>query len=168
MASRVEFAVSVTPVVNIGQDTSIDASSHDVIGGDVGKALGGSANVSVGQEVHTTVGYGTSTAGEVVYLDAATGTKTQMGADATAYDMVFIKNPGFIYSTATTLGASSSLALDVYIEYTATSAWAKIASIPAGGAIVLPSFPSQGAGKGIFVQPASGSDNLAVEYILVT
>ena len=162
MASRVEFAVSVTPIVTM---TSTDAADKDAIGSDVAKSLGGSANVATGQEAHTTVGYGSGT---VAYLDAATGTKTQVGADATAYDMVFIKNTGYVYSSATVLGASSSLALDVYIEYSAATSWAKIASIPAGVAIVLPNFPSQGASKGIFVQPASGSDDIAVEYILVT
>ena len=161
MASRIEFAVSVTPIVTM---TSTDAADKDSIGSDVGKSLGGSAKVAVGQEAHTTVGY---SGGTVAYLNAVSGSKTQIGADNTDYDMVFIKNTGHIYDSATVLGAVSALTLDVYVEYSAGVSWAKIASIPAGGAIPLPNFPSQGASLGIFVQPASGSDALAVEYILV-
>lgn len=162
MSSRVEFAVSVTPVVTM---TSTDAADKDAIGSDVGKGLGGSANVAVGQEAHTTVGY---SSGTVAYLEAVDDAKTQLGADNTAYDMVFIKHTGHIYSDATTLGATASADLDVYVEYSAGASWAKICSIPAGGAIILPKFPAQGASLGIFVQPASGTDHIAVEYVLIT
>ena len=82
--------------------------------------------------------------------------------------MVFIKHTGYSYSSATALGTTAiSVGLNVFIEYTAGSAWATIASIPTGGALVLPSFPTQGSSKGIFVQPASGTDHIAVEYALI-
>jgi hypothetical protein len=165
MASRVEYAVNITPIATIDA-VSNQSAVHDVIELDIGKSLGASSSVAVGQTAHTTVGYA---AGTVAYLEAVDDAKTQMGADNQAYDMVFIKHTGYSYSTATALGTTSiSVALKVFIEYTGGSAWAHIASIPSGGALVLPSFPAQGASKGIFVQPASGTDHIAVEYALIT
>lgn len=163
MASRVQFAASVTPIVTM---TSDDAADHDSIGSDVGKSLGGSAYIAVGQEVHTTVGYASGT---VAYGNAPAnaGAKLQLGADATAYDMVFIKHTGYKYSSATVLGLATTNTLDVLVETTAGSAWQKICSIPAGGAILLPSFPTQGTSKGLWVE-SSSTDTIAVEYILVT
>ena len=158
MASRVEFAVSATPIATVAAGENV---AVDTIAADVGKSLGGNASVTTS---HTTVGYGSST---VAYANAAASGKTQLGADNTAYDFVFIKNTGYEYSSATALGDSTTDTLHVHIEYTAGSARAQICSIPAGGAIVLPSFPAQGSSKGIFVE-TSGSDSIAVEYILST
>ena len=160
MASRIEFAVSATPIATVAASENV---AVDTIAADVGKSLGGSASVTTG---HTTVGYGSST---VAYgsVPANGGAKLQIGADATAYDFVFIKNPGFLYSSATALGAASTNNLLVHIETTATSAWQQIASIPPGGAIVLPNFASQGSGKGLWVE-SSSSDVIAVEYITST
>ena len=164
MASRVEYAVNITPIATIDA-VSNQSAAHDVIELDIGKALGASASVAVGQTAHTTVGYA---AGVVAYLNAVDDAKTQIGADHTPYDMVFIKHTGYSYSSATALGTTAiSVGLNVFIEYTAGSAWATIASIPTGGALVLPSFPTQGSSKGIFVQPASGTDHIAVEYALI-
>ena len=158
MASRVEFAVSATPIATVSAGENV---AVDTIAADVGKSLGGSASVTTS---HTTVGYGSST---VAYANAAASGKTQLGADNTAYDFILIKNTGFEYSSATALGDATSNTLDVYIEYTDGSAWSNICKIPAGGAIILPNFPAQGSSKGIFVE-TSGSDSIAVEYILST
>ena len=165
MASRVEYSITMTPIATIDA-VSNQSAAHDVIELDIGKALGGSASVNVGQTAHTTVGYAS---GVPAYLEAVDGAKTQIGADATAYDMVFIKHTGFNYDTPTTLGTTAiTVGLSFFIEYTAGSAWATIAKIPPGGAVILPTFPSQGSSKGIFVQPVSGTDHIAVEYALIT
>jgi len=162
MASRVEFGVSITPVVTM---TSADAADKDNIGSDIGKSLGGNTSVAVGQEAHTTVGYASGT---VAYgnCPANGGAKLQLGADATAYDMVYIKHTGYQYSSATTLGSATTNTLRVLIEYSAGASWATICDIPPGGAIILPSFPSQGASKGIFVE-SSSTETIAVEYALI-
>jgi hypothetical protein len=157
MASRIEFAVSATPVATVAAGENVTV---DTIAADIGKSLGGSANVVT---AHTTLGYGSAT---VAYgsVPANGGAKFQIGADATTYKFVFIKNPGALYSSPTALGASSESELKVHIETTAGSAWQQIASIPKGGAIILPNFVSQGSDKGLFVE-SSGSDIIAVEYI---
>ena len=166
-SGKVNYSVSMTPITNIDA-VSTQSAAHDIINTDIGQSLGGSAEVACSAG-HTTVGYGTTTAGQPVYLDAADDAKTQLGADDTVYDFVFIKHTGKSYSSATALGSTTiSVNLNVFVEYTAGSAWATICSIPPGGAICLPNFPAQGTNKGVFVQPASGSDHIAVEYALIT
>ena len=162
--SKVKYKIVIEPITTVSASTGSYAA-HDVINQDIGKKLTGTADVTVDTAAHTTVGYADGT---VAYIEAADGAKTQLGADNTAYDFVYIKHTGYIYSSATALGNPASELLDVFIEKTATSAWIKIASLPAGGAMCLPNFPAQGAGLGIFVQPASGSNHLAVEYALIT
>ena len=164
-SAKVNYSVSMTPITTI-DTVAGQSSSHDVLNTDIGKSLGGSADVTVDTAGHTTVGY---SGGTVAYLESLDDSKVQLGADNTAYDFIFIKHTGFSYGTATTLGDTSiSVNLNIFVEYTAGSAWATICSIPPGGAICLPNFPAQGSSKGIFVQPASGSDHIAVEYALIT
>ena len=160
MASRIEFAVSATPVATVAAGENV---AVDTIAADIGKSLGGSASVTT---AHTTVGYASST---VAYgsVPANGGAKLQLGADNTAYDLVFIKNTGFAYSSATALGDASTHNLLVHIETSGGSAWQQIASIPPGGAIVLPNFAAQGSSKGLWVE-SSSTDVIAVEYILST
>ena len=47
MAGRVEYAVSITPIRTIDGSSS-DYDDHDVIATDIGKSLGGSASVTIG------------------------------------------------------------------------------------------------------------------------
>jgi hypothetical protein len=64
MASRVEYAVSATPIVTVapGENTEVDT-----IAVDVGKSIGGSGSSTV--TWGTTVGYGS---GSPVYVTTAT------------------------------------------------------------------------------------------------
>ena len=161
MASRIDFSVRMIPIASVsaGENAAVDT-----IGTDIGKSLGGSASVTTS---HTTLGY---TAGEVVYGEApASGDspRLKLSSDATGYDFVFIKNTGFQYGTATVLGPLTDNLLDVYLEVTANSTWRIICSLPGGGAMILPNFPSQGIGLALHVRSA-GSDTIAVEYILST
>ena len=162
--SKVNYTISMTPLTTVS--ASADSYlAHDIINMDIGKRLTANADVTVDTAAHTTVGYA---AGVVAYVSAATGSKTQLGADNTAYDFVYIKNTGFLYSSATVLGDATALYLDVFIEKTAGSAYIEICSLPPGAAVTLPNFPAQGSSLGIHVQPATGSDHIAVEYALIT
>lgn len=165
--SKVDYTISMTPLTTVSASAG-SYGAHDVINADIGKTLTANAEVTVDTAAHTTVGYGTGTAGVVAYVEAADGAKTQLGADNTAYDFVYIKNTGYVYSSATALGAATAIYLDVFIEKTAGSAYIEICSLPPGAAIALPNFPAQGSSLGIHVQPASGSIHIAVEYALIT
>jgi hypothetical protein len=167
MASRVEYAVSITPIREITATGDYDA--HDVIANDIGKSLGGSASVSLGEGAdHTTVGYGTATKGVVVYKEAIDSAYTVLGADATAYKTIFIKHTGKVYGvSATTLGVTTNINLDVFLKISGTPSYLKIASLEPSGAMVLPNFSNE-ANKGIYVKPASGTGHIAVEYALIS
>ena len=162
--SKVTYKVMMTPLTTVAASAGSYAA-HDVVNQDIGKQLNGTADVTVDTAAHTTVGYAD---GVVAYIEAADGAKTQLGADNTAYDFIYIKHTGFIYSSATAVGNVATELLDVYIETSAGSTYIKICSIPSGGAMCLPNFPAQGANLGIHVQPASGSNHIAVEYALIT
>tara|TARA_R100000656_G_scaffold24144_1_gene21357 strand:+ start:1746 stop:2240 length:495 start_codon:yes stop_codon:yes gene_type:complete len=164
MASRVEYAVNITPVRTIAASGDYDA--HDVMANDVGKSLGGSASVATAAADHTTVGYASKT---VAYGNALAtgGAKLQLGADATDYKMVFIKNTGKEWGgNATTLGDANSQGLEVYIETTADMATSAKFTIPAEGAVCLPNI-DLGTNMGIWVISA-GDASLAVEYALIS
>ena len=165
MASRVEYAVSITPIRTIDGSSS-DYDDHDVIATDIGKSLGGSASVTIGNySDHTTVGYASKT---VAYKEALDDAYNVLGADATAYKTIFIKHTGKAYGvSATTLGADTLINLDVFIKTTAVPAYMKIASLEPGGAMVIPNFSSE-TNKGIYVKPASGTGHIAVEYALIS
>ena len=167
MASRVEYSVSMTPVRTIAASGDYDA--QDVIANDIGKSLGGSGEVATAAADHTTVGYGTATKEVVVYKEAVDDAYTVLGADNTAYNMIFIKNTGKLYGAdATTLGATPDTPVDVNIWLKVASAptYKQIAALSAGEAIVLPGF-TQKADCGIYVRPASGTDHYAIEYALI-
>ena len=162
---KVTYSVSMTPITTI-DTVSGQSASHDVINTDIGKSLGSGATDVACSAGHTTVGYA---GGVVAYAEAANGSKTQLGADNTAYDFIIIKHTGKSYSTATALGETDiSVGLDVFVETSAGSAYVTLCEIPAGGSICIPNFPAQGASLGIHVQPASGTDHIAVEYALIT
>ena len=166
MASRVEYAVSITPIRTV-LGSGADYDNHDVIATDINKSLGGSASTAIGAEGadHTTVGYASKT---VAYKEALDDAYNVLGADATAYKTIFIKHTGKAYGvSATTLGADTLINLDVFIKTTAVPAYMKIASLEPGGAMVLPNFSSE-TNKGIYVKPASGTGHIAVEYALIS
>lgn len=161
MASRVQYAVSITPIVTM---TSADAADHDSIGSDIGKSLGGSDSVATAAEAHTTVGY---EAGVVAYGNAPVngGAKLQLGEDAIDYIMVFIKHTGHQYSAPTVLGAVTTNNLVVYIETSGAMATFAKFTIEPGGAIVIPKI-DLAALCGIWVE-SSSTETIAVEYALV-
>ena len=162
--SKVRYKIQMTPMTTVSASAGSYAG-HDVINTDIGKTLSSDCEVTVDTAAHTTVGYASST---VAYKDAVDDAKTQLGADNTAYDFVYIKHTGFQYSSPTALGAATTDTLKVFIEKTAGSAYVEIANLPVGGSMVLPNFPAQGAGLGIFVETSGSSHHIAVEYALIT
>jgi len=162
MANRVDYAVSVTPIRTIA-GVSGKYASQDVIEGDIKKTLGGNASITTGATDITVVGY---QAGTVAYgnAPASGGTKLALGA-ALAMDMVFIKNTGKKYSSATELGADTDNDLIVYKEISDTN-FEEICRIPPGAAICLPKTPAL-ASNCTWAVLSSGSDAIAVEYALI-
>ena len=129
MASRVDFAVSATPVYShaAGEGAAVDA-----IAADVGKSLGGSG--SVAHTWGTTVGYAsgspTLVAAGTNYAESQTA--LTLGTFTTA-NLIFIKHSGFL-SDGTTVST-----VDVKITMAETIADATtVAVLGPGEAIVLP------------------------------
>ena len=130
MASRVDFAVSATPVHT--HTTGEGQANTDSIAADVGKSLGGSGSVA-----HTwgsTVGYSSGSPTLV-----AAGTSYAVSATAvtlgvfTSAQLVFIKHSGFLAD-----GTTAST-VDVKITMAETIADATtVAVLGPGEAIVLP------------------------------
>ena len=161
MANRVEYAVSATPVRTIGVEPG-QYAAQDVIEADINKTLGGDASVLTGASTITVVGFQTGT---VAYGNCPASGKLALGAQA-AMDMVFIKNTGNQYSSATALGAATTNDLIVQKEESDTN-FVEICRIPPGGAICLPKTPGLGSNCTWAVE-SSGSDTIAVEYALIT
>jgi len=161
MANRVEYAVSATPVRTIAADPGKYAA-QDVIEADINKTLGGSASVTTGATNIDVVGFQTGT---VAYGNCPASGKLALGAQA-AMDMVFIKNTGKKYSSATALGDATTNDLILHKETSDTN-FEEICRIPAGGAICLPKTPAL-ASNCTWAVESSGSDSIAVEYALIT
>ena len=169
MASRIEYAVSMTPVVEIAAGTDYDA--QDVIGKDIGKSLGGSASVNTAAPAHTT-DYGP-------YMKADADGETKATTSAV---MLFIKHTGKAWDSASALGSTSvdtDLTVKIHVALEDMNAasptdgdgsvtlvgpaagfYKTVAVIAKGGAIMLPS-----PGDETF-QFLCASD-LAVEYAVI-
>jgi len=80
--SRIEFAVSATPIAEVSAGENVAVAT---IGKDIGKTLGGSGSVDV---AHTTSGY---IDGSPDYL---TTTASGVSICSVAKDFLFVKNPG--------------------------------------------------------------------------
>jgi len=168
MASRVEYAVSMTPVRTIAASGDYDA--HDVMANDIGKSLGGSASVAttaVGGD-HVTTGYGDVTNGVPVYGNAVTGSYLELGAAEAVYKFIFIKNTGKKYDTEnSTIGEAASSPPDLILyRETANGVHEEICRIPPEGALVLPK-PAVTLALCFWTLKSSSADSIAVEYALI-
>ena len=169
MAGRVEFSASMTPIVTIAAVTDASAA-HDVMEVDIGKSIGGSGSVSTtSSTAHTTVGYsgGNPTYGNCPVNSGTASNFLQLGGDAVDYKMVFIKHTGFQYSSGSVLSSTANTqGLIVYIETTADMATSAKFTIPAGGAVCIPSI-DLGTAMSLWAE-SSGNATIAVEYALIT
>lgn len=160
MADSIKYAVSMTPIETLTNEASTE---FNVIGGDIGKTLGGAASITVSGGSHDTVGW---SSGTPTYLEAgASDAKTALGGENAAYNGVFIKNTGYTY-VAGELGVATTDYVNVWVEYSSGS-YIKIFQIDAGGAVFMPHTQSLGASCTWHVS-SSGSGNVAVEYACIS
>jgi len=133
MASRIDYAVSAIPIFS---HAAGEGEATDALAADVGKSLGGSG--SVGCTWGTTIGY---SSGSPVYV--TTGTNYAVGQTAltlgtfTNVKFVIIKHTGYLYSSSSALGASTTAKLKITMAATIANA-TTVAVLNAGDAIVLP------------------------------
>jgi|TARA_Y100000310_G_scaffold102652_1_gene100822 hypothetical protein len=118
MASRVDFAVSATPVVTVAAGENVEV---DTIAADVNRSLGGSGSVAC--TWGTTVGY---TAGDPAH--AIVTSATSLGTFSSV-KFVFIKHSGFEEDALTTATTSTLSVMESGNQF---------AVLAAGDAIILP------------------------------
>tara|TARA_R110000744_G_C18955329_1_gene516193 strand:- start:43 stop:522 length:480 start_codon:yes stop_codon:yes gene_type:complete len=133
MASRIDFAVSATPVVSVAAGENV---AVDTISADVGKVLGGSGSSTV--TWGTTIGYGS---GAPVYVTTATNyavgqTATSLGTFTNA-KFIFVKHTGYLYSSSSALGVATTAKLKICMIATIAAA-TTVAILNPGEAIILP------------------------------
>jgi len=159
MASRIEFAVSATPIYSVPAGEGI---ATDVIARDVGKSLGGSGSVAANWG--TTVGYGNATAGVADRVASGTsyavsGTAVTLGTLPASTGFVFIKHSGFLWDASASDKLGLATLADVKITMAATIADATtVCVLGPGDAIVLP-FASEDTTPGPFY---SGGNAVAI------
>jgi hypothetical protein len=135
MASRVEYAVSATPVVTVAAAT--ESPTYDALAVDVAKQLGSNGSVTV--TWGTTVGYA---AGAAAYVTSGTAaytagqTASSLGT-FTSTKFVYIKHTGYLYSSTSVLGATTTLKLKICSVATIADA-TTIAILNPGDSIILP------------------------------
>ncbi len=145
MASRVEFAVSATPIYthSAGEGTSVDT-----IASDVNKTLGGSGSQAT--TWGTTEGYAS---GAAVYKSATTSVDSL--DTLTSIVFLFIKHSGY---TTSNLDVSTSADSKLTVSLGDT---AVIAILSPGDAIVLPYATATSPD----IKVKSDSGTIAVEYM---
>jgi hypothetical protein len=160
MANRIKYAVSMTPIETLTDAQSI---THDVIAGEVGKSLGGDGTALVTDFAGSAAanGYLNQT---VNYISAVDDADTMDISSEAGASLVFIKNTGCLFSSATVLGAASALSLKVmYLTNT-------IAILDAGEAIILKDDNSGIVCTNIHIRTVTAAganqtpDELAVEF----
>lgn len=109
MSDVVRISLSVTPIEELTDENS---GTHEHIASEVNKSLGGSAEAVVTDYSAAAADQGYAD-GAVNYLEAIdSADTTDISSEATA-SFVFIKNTGYTFSNATTLGVALNKALKV-------------------------------------------------------
>jgi len=178
---EIQFGVSLTPAINLGEDQGATTKVMDV---EIKKSLGGSGVVGGVDEV-TVAASGTDvvgyTAGAAQYYDAYNAGVTQTIAAADD-GMIFVKNTGFLYSTVDSLGDALTKegtnpydSTDCYEAVDAIRVGVKLTSnsnddvyiayLYPGEGIVLPRIP---AATTVIIDNLSGSAAIAVEYAKIS
>ena len=144
MASRVEFAVSATPIFS---HAAGEGAAADAIAADVGRSLGGSGSVTT--TWGSTEGYGS---GDPVHIIVTTAVSLDTLTNA---KFLFIKHSGFEDDAKTTANTTSELHVML------ASDTVKFACLAAGDAIILPYATAES--PDIRVKASTGT--IAVEYM---
>jgi len=107
----IRIALSITPIEQL---TDENDGVHENVAGEIGKSLGGSAEalVSAYDTAAADQGYLNAT---VNYLEAIDSADTTNISGEGAATMVFIKNTGYRFSTATVLGAALAKSLKIMV-----------------------------------------------------
>jgi len=103
---KVQFAVSATPIESVGtsQQGSVDSF---IVASEVGRSIGGSGqvlNLETGWDGSGGAAHGYDD-GVPYYISSAKATTPTAFSALTAVEFVIIKHSGYIYSSATVLGA---------------------------------------------------------------
>ena len=170
MADSVQFSVSCTPVEEISDENS---GTHSILSGEVKTSLGGNGVAAVADYSATAAVQGYKDAA-VNYKEAPDGSSGEVAisTESTA-SFIFIKNTGFVFSSATALGAVEESRL---LKVTTNSGAIILSCLDAGEAIILKGLQATGTmdASGIEVETvnsdgseASGGVHLAVEYLVV-
>jgi len=112
MADRIRFGVSLTPLETL---TDENGGTRDIVASEVGRSLSGS-----GESI--AISDYSNAANTQGFLNAAPNYRqasaSEVGTQLTTLvpDFIYIKNTGYIYSSATALGASTSNCVMVAIE----------------------------------------------------
>ena len=108
MADRIEFSCQATPIETLDQDSDVDGP--DVLASETFGSMFGSGTVTTWTQITATSGstYGYEN-GTVYYLNtAAASTNPAALPSAAPITFLYIKNTGYLYSSATALGGSTT------------------------------------------------------------
>ena len=156
MASRVDFAVSCTPIV--GQAAAGETPAFEGLAVDVARSLGSSGSVTVTWA--TTVGYAAGAPANVT-TGVTTGTGTTVGT-LTSIKFLYIKHTGYLFSSSSVLGAVTTDKVIVCCNSATVAAGITVAVLGPGDSICL---PFQTATSAVFYVAPSSTNAIAVEVM---
>ena len=164
MSDTIAYAISVEPREELTDEQS---NTHTVISGEVGKSLGGSGVAVVSDYAGTAAAQGYLNA-TVNYLECIdSDDTTDISSEATA-SFVYIKNTGYTFSDATTLGDALDKSVKVMSGTTLLSV------LDAGEPFVMKDDNAGIVCTGLHVRTVdtdsgenASAGHLAVEYLVV-
>lgn len=135
MASRIDYAVTCTPVVTVA--AGAESPAYDGLASDVAKSLGSGGSVAV--TWGTTIGYAS---GLPAYVTSGTNaytagqTASSLGT-FTSIKFLYIKHTGYLYNSSSVLGVATLLKLKICMAATIADA-TTVAVLNPGDSIILP------------------------------
>jgi hypothetical protein len=165
MATRCEYATNCLPIVSVAAEASGDNMAFNTISYEIQRNLSG--NGSIDCDFATVYGFNN---GAVAYQNGATsGGSILYPFTGSTFKIVHIKHTGYIYSSATVLGASSTDNLIVYLKKTSDATLVAFATLSPGGSLIIP------IGTGvdfsdvnIGFRSSSATNTIAVEVMATT
>jgi|TARA_B100001094_G_C18088671_1_gene749178 hypothetical protein len=147
---KVIYSVSATPKVTVD---AVDGASMETnsIHENIRKTLGGSGEVTNDGAID----FGGVTNGTTNYLQATSG-GVNIGDGDTRF--IWIKHTGFLWSSASDLGASTTDKVTIFIDLE------HIASLAAGEGWIIP-LPDTSSTATNFIAKRGGSSDIAIEAI---
>ena len=107
MADRIEFSCQATPIETLANDAG--TTGPDVIASETYGNMSSSGTITGWTQVTGTTGttYGYQN-GDVTYISAAAATTPTAFPAVATIKFLYVKHTGYVYSSGTTLGASTS------------------------------------------------------------